>query len=107
MPPIHKWLLSVGVLFLGVPAASAQTADPFPAPGPQTVAWQLYGGRPADSFGSNTLEDRNDSVLVGNHWLDGPRNNLGWFAGLDVDLLVPHVHNELTGALPNGDHVML
>ncbi len=105
---IHRWLLSAGLLVVGVQAGFAQTADPeIPGSGPQTVAWQLYGGSPANHVGPDTLEDRNGSLLVGNPWLDGPRYNLGWFAGVDVDVLVPHVHNELRGIVPNGDLVML
>jgi hypothetical protein len=103
--------LSVGLLVVGVHASFAQTADPQPSQtpgaGPQTVGWQLYGSRSANTFGSDTLEDRNGSTLVGNPWLDGPRNNLGWFASVDVDAMASHINNHLNGNAPNGDQVAL
>src|SRR5947209_7646917 len=69
----RSWI-AVGVLFLGAQSGVAQS-----------------------------LEDRNDGVLIGNPLLDGPDpGRLGWFATADVGLLAAHVNNQLTAPVTIG-----
>jgi hypothetical protein len=98
---MHKWLLSVAILLLGVQASFAQTSGV-----PMTVTTLPGSSVPQSYFGGSTstldyhsLEDRNGSILVGNPDLDGPRYNLGWFATVDVDLLGSHVDNKLNNTV--------
>lgn len=92
MVSIRKALISAGLLLAGVGASRAQMPS-FLAPPP--IAPNLAG--------PNTLEDRNDSVLEGNPFLDGPRTgNLGWFATVDIGLDGSHVHNELNAPVTIG-----
>jgi hypothetical protein len=97
---LRKWLLALGIVLAWMPSCFAQTPNPVAGalglvPGP---AWTGHGA-------GDSLEDRNDSVLVGNPLLDGPRNNLGWFASVDVDLLAAHIHSELNAPVTAGAHV--
>jgi hypothetical protein len=57
---------------------------------------------PCSSGDHDSLQDRNNGVLVGNPLLDGPRNNLGWFATVDVQGLAATVHNQLTAPVTVG-----
>src|SRR6516225_4268856 len=104
---IRTVLLSVGMLLLASPAGLAQTPElpsvlqPVPGASSQFPSGSFYVG-PGRDF-SATLEDRNDSVLVGNPYLDGPRNNLGWFATVDLDVVGSHIHNKLTNTVAVGD----
>ena len=88
---IRKILMSASVCLLGVGGVNAQLPS-YLAPPP--ISRDL--GLP------NTTEDRNDSVLVGTPFLDGSRNNLGWFATVDLNAETAHVHNELTSSVTAG-----
>lgn len=115
---IRRVLLSVWSLFLAAQASFAQAPDMLPGLKPEsstlpTVSqpqWtppipsgSLWVGSARASDGS--LEDRNGSVLIGNALLDGPRNNLGWFATVDLDVVGSHVQNQLTAMVTTGDMV--
>jgi hypothetical protein len=88
---IRKILMSASICLLGVGGVHAQLPS-YLAPPP--ISRDL--GVP------NTLEDRNDSILVGNPLLDGSRNNLGWFATVEINAETAHVHNELTASVTAG-----
>jgi hypothetical protein len=88
-----RWLLSLSALLLAGHALLAQSLPP-PVPVPATIvttACQFDG--PAD---------RNDHTLVGNPLLDGPRDNLGWFATVDLNFLASHVNNQLVAPVAVG-----
>jgi hypothetical protein len=94
---LRVWLLALGIVLTWMPACFAQTSNPVAGslglvPGP---AW-------AGHTGDDSFEDRNGNQLVGNLLLDGPRNNLGWFASADVDLMASHVHSELNAPVSVG-----
>src|SRR5476649_566198 len=95
---VRTWLLSVSVLCLSIPSAFAQT----PAPNPFTPALTPQLARPISTYSYGALNDRNGSVLVGNVNLDGPRNNLGWFGIVDLDLLGSRVGNQLIAPVTVG-----
>lgn len=90
MVTLRKILISASIVLIGVGSTHAQLPS-FLQPPP------ISG-----NLGPDTLEDRNDGVLIGNTFLDGPRNNLGWFATVDVDVLASHVHNELNAPVTAG-----
>ena len=90
MVAIRKVLISASLFLVAVGASRAQLPS-YLAPPP--LAPELVG--------PSTLEDRNDSILVGNPLLD-PRNNLGWFATVDIGLDGSHVHNELNATFGVG-----
>ena len=69
---------------------------------PKPAVLPMEPVRPATGSLYYSLEDRNDSMLVGNPYLDGPRCKLGWFATAELDLLDPHVHSELKGTVTAG-----
>ncbi len=91
MLDIRKILMSASICLLAVGSVNAQLPS-YLAPPPIS----------RDLGSPNTLEDRNDSVLVGNPFLDSPRNNLGWFATVDINAETAHVHNELTAPVTAG-----
>ena len=100
---IRKWWLATLILFLSVQTSRAQTsaAPSFPDMTGSTFAPGITGSR--HGLGSS-LEDGNGSALVGDKYLDGPRDNLGWFASVDLDLLGAHVNNELVAPVTAGLH---
>ncbi len=107
----RRWLLAVAALVLAVRPGFAQTTDGPHSLGSGSVssAWQISGSAPAGAADLHSGEDRNDSVLVGSG-LDGPHNNLGWFATVDLDLLSAHVHDKLNSTVGVGgtaEHVSL
>jgi hypothetical protein len=103
-----RWLLSITVLLLAIYTACAQAPSianelrpasiplTFPMPTPQTVTTCCQ---------FDPLADRNGCTLVGNDYLDGPRNHLGWFGSVDLDILASHVHNELTAPVAVGPRI--
>jgi hypothetical protein len=97
---IRRFLLSISVLVLAVPAACAQAPS-----NPLTLLTQAVPMPPTYTTACN-FATPNDSTLN----LDVPRSNIGWFGSVDVDLLASHVHNELTapvGVGPRTDQVSL
>jgi hypothetical protein len=95
---VRTWLLSVSVLCLSIQAGFAQVPPPNPFPS----AVPLEPARPISTYSYSPLNDRNGSSLVGNVNLDGPRDNLGWFGAVDLDLLGSHVTNQLTAPVTVG-----
>jgi Legionella pneumophila major outer membrane protein precursor len=84
MVTVRKILISASVLLVGIGGANAQL--------PSNLAPPPIARDPGLP----------NSVLVGNPFLDGTRNNLGWFATVDVNAEVAHVHNELTAPVTAG-----
>jgi hypothetical protein len=99
-PTIQRWIRSFGVVLLvaapsicrgqgyeTTPRVAAAFGEPiFSSAGPTKAIIATT---------SDTLEDRNGSILVGNPDLDGPRPRLGCFATVDAAVLGAHVNNEL------------
>jgi hypothetical protein len=115
---IRTVLLSVGMLFLAARSSLAQAPDMLPALQPESSTLPTFAQpqwTPPIRSGSlsmgnarasdQSLEDRNGSILIGNALLDGPRNNLGWFATVDLNLVGSHVQNQLTAMVTTGPMV--
>ena len=115
---IRRVLLSVWTLFLAAQASRAQAPDTLPDLLPESSTVPTFAPpswTPPISSGSlsvgrlrasgDSLEDQNGSILIGNALLDGPRNNLGWFATVDLNLVGSHVQNQLTAMVTTGPMV--
>jgi hypothetical protein len=87
-------------------ALAASPACLAQAPNPVSGALGLAPGRARPDHGPDSLEDRNDGVLVGNPLLDGFNpDRLSWFATAEIDLLYPHVTNQLLAPVAVGGRV--
>lgn len=90
MVTVRKLLISASLLVLAAGAARAQMPS-FLAPPPIT-----------GTVGPTTLDDRNDHILVGNPYLDGPRCDLGWFTTVDIGFDGSHVTSQLSAPVAVG-----
>ena len=101
---LRPWLASFISVLLGFSAARGQSG-PSTAPaslGQPTYSTAFDSTRPAAGPVYGSLEDNNGSILVGNPLLDGPRDRLGWYSAVDVDLLGSHVNNQLIAPVTVG-----
>jgi hypothetical protein len=104
MRTMHRCLWSFGCLVFGLSVAHGQGVE---APHSASVGQPTYSTafdstRPPTGPVYGSLEDQNGSILVGNPLLDGPRDRLGWYLNVDVDLLGSHVANELVAPVAVG-----
>ena len=100
------------------PPAPAVTPSPTPGPLP-TLPAPVYVPRasgpvpPPPAPGVLTppppggyFQDRNGPLLRGDPLLDRPKAPPpGWFAGVEIDLIGPHIHNQLNASVPVGGFI--
>src|SRR5690349_13244491 len=97
---MRRIVLTLTIALALAPACLAQ------APNPVSGALGLAPGRNLSHTGADSLEDRNDGVLIGNPLLDGANpDRLSWFATAEIDLLYPHVTNQLMAPVAVGGRV--
>jgi hypothetical protein len=96
--PIMFRTMRVGLLFASFLVAGSRVAfaQPTPTAEPTPAVPRIYSTGIPDF---TSLEDRNGPVLIGNALLDGPRNNIGWFATAEAGLLNANVNNGLRSSV--------